>query len=71
MFEQVEATSSTPERSASSQGNFYQPLKDQVGPGMNSLSTKKITVNILFRFYARSLFLTIVRRKLSITDKMS
>lgn len=35
MFEQVEATSNTPERSASSQGNFYQPLKDQVGPGMN------------------------------------
>jgi trans-4-hydroxy-L-proline dehydratase len=35
MFEQVEATSSTPERSASSQGNFYEPLKDQVGPGMN------------------------------------
>jgi len=35
MFEQIEATSSTPERSASSQGNFYQPLENQIGPGMN------------------------------------
>lgn len=35
MFENVEATSSSPERSASCQGNFYQPLEDQIGPGMN------------------------------------
>lgn len=35
MFEKVEAISSIPERSASSQGNYYQPLEDQLGPGMN------------------------------------
>ena len=35
MFEKVEVTSSSPERSASSQGNFYQALEDQIGPGMN------------------------------------
>ena len=35
MFEQVEVTSSSPERPASSQGNYYQTLEDQIGPGMN------------------------------------
>ncbi|MFT5701920.1 MAG: pyruvate formate-lyase/glycerol dehydratase family glycyl radical enzyme [Desulforhopalus sp.] len=35
MFEKVVVTSSAPERSASAEGNFYQPLKDQIGPGMN------------------------------------
>lgn len=35
MFEKVEATSDSPERSASAEGNFYGPLNDQVGPGMN------------------------------------
>ncbi len=35
MFEKVDAISSSPERSASSQGNFYQPLEDKIGPGMN------------------------------------
>ena len=35
MFEKVEVANSSPERSASCQGNFYQPLEDQLGPGMN------------------------------------
>ena len=35
MFEKIESISTIPERPASSQGNYYQPLEDQLGPGMN------------------------------------
>jgi len=35
MFEQIGTTSSTPERSAITEGNFYKPLENTIGPGMN------------------------------------
>jgi formate C-acetyltransferase len=35
MFEKILIHTGTPERVAASEGNFYQPNKNQVGPGMN------------------------------------
>lgn len=35
MFEKIGAISSTPERAATAEGNFYQPLESPIGPGMN------------------------------------
>lgn len=35
MFEQVEAQDIVPERPARAQGNFYEPLESEIGPGMN------------------------------------
>lgn len=35
MFEQIATPNTSPERSASAQGNFYQPLENPIGPGMN------------------------------------
>jgi len=35
MFEQVEVKNPIPERPATAEGNFYKPLEDKIGPGMN------------------------------------
>jgi len=35
MFEQIELKNSKPERPATAEGNFYKPLVDKIGPGMN------------------------------------
>ncbi len=35
MFEQVKAKNQTPERFAASEGNFYTPQTNRIGPGMN------------------------------------
>lgn len=35
MFEQIAPPNTSPERSASAQGNFYKPLDNPTGPGMN------------------------------------
>jgi pyruvate formate-lyase/glycerol dehydratase family glycyl radical enzyme len=35
MFEKIICHTKTPERTAASEGNFYQPKKNPVGPGMN------------------------------------
>ena len=35
MFEKIIRHTETPERTAASEGNFYQPIKNPVGPGMN------------------------------------
>ena len=35
MFEKISAANATPERPATSEGNFYVPLTSEIGPGMN------------------------------------
>ena len=35
MFENISAANATPERPATSEGNFYVPLTSEIGPGMN------------------------------------
>jgi trans-4-hydroxy-L-proline dehydratase len=35
MFEKVEVQNKTPERPAAAEGNFYAPLENKIGPGMN------------------------------------
>ncbi|KAA3656813.1 MAG: formate C-acetyltransferase/glycerol dehydratase family glycyl radical enzyme, partial [Calditrichaeota bacterium] len=35
MFEQVKISNPAPERPAVAEGNFYKPLEDKIGPGMN------------------------------------
>ncbi len=35
MFEKINPHTATPERPATSEGNFYEPIKNSIGPGMN------------------------------------
>ena len=35
MFEKIISHNSTPERPATAEGNFYEPEKNRIGPGMN------------------------------------
>ena len=35
MFEKIILHTKSPERAAASEGNFYQPKKNPIGPGMN------------------------------------
>jgi formate C-acetyltransferase len=48
MFEKIIVHTETPERVAASEGNFYQPDKNQVGPGMNERiqNLRKLSVGI-------------------------
>ncbi len=35
MFEKIIPHTATPERPATAEGNFYEPKKNRIGPGMN------------------------------------
>jgi len=35
MFEKIMIHNATPERAATAEGNFYEPIKNKIGPGMN------------------------------------